>query len=130
MKNSKLICVLLGLLLLLSSCGSSYIVTDRGNDIYVNGQKEGTEKVRITRTGFPSGSDIDIKQGNKIVNSQRLKRRFTVTTGVCTLLFGWVGVLFSWQYPKSTYMQGRKEQSTPNSESIWSKPPKDNNIWE
>ncbi len=111
--------------MLCSSCGTAYIITDKGNDIYLDGVKKGTEKVEITRNGYPKGLDIDIKKDNKIVNSERLKRGFTSNTAICILFFGIVGALFAWQYPESTYVKGKKKAE----ESIWSKTPKEKGIW-
>ncbi len=124
-------CTLLSILILLSSCAPSMILTDRGNDIYVNGVKYGTERAEIARTGIPKGTSIDIKQGNKTVNTYRLKRKFTVNTAILTLAFGWFGLGLGWQYPKSTYIKGRKStEIDEKNESIWSKPPKEKSIWE
>jgi len=128
MSTIKYTCILLSLLVLLSSCGSSIILTDRGNDIYLNGEKCGTEKVEIPRTGIPKGTTIDIKQGHDIVNSYRLKRKFTFGTLLYTLAFQWVGLGLGWQYPKSTYIKGKKAK--PQDTEIWSKPPKEKSIWE
>lgn len=126
MLKAKILTIFFGLTMFVSSCGTAYIVTDKGNDIYIDGQKKGSERVEITRAGFPTGVDIDIKQGNKVVHSERLKRRFTANTVIHTILFNWVGLAFAWQYPKSTYIKGEvKERET----SIWSKPPVEEGIW-
>lgn len=128
MRAPKLICILASLLILLSSCGSAYIVTDRDNDIYINGVKKGSEKVEITRSGTPTGVDVEIKQDNEVVNSMRLKRKLTLNTVVYTFAFSVFGFFGAWQYPKSTYIKGEKKKK--DGESIWAKPPKEKSIWE
>ncbi len=124
----KSLCVFLSILILFSSCGTAYIVTDKGNDIYINGEKKGTEKVEITRNGGPKKSLIEIKQGHKIVNSLQINRKFTFATFICTLLYG-VGLGVAWQYPKTTFVEGKEKKSN-NGESIWSKPPDKKSIWQ
>ena len=128
MKFNTFIWFSLSLLIFTTSCGVSYIVTDADNDIYVNGVKMGTEKVEITRTGVPKGANVDIKLNNKIVNSKRLKREFTLTTAALTLVY-WSGLLFGWQYPKSTYIKGKVKKHD-SEESIWAKPPEEKSIWQ
>ncbi len=128
MAKYKVLCYFLSILLFCSSCGTAYIVTDKGNDIYINGVKKGTERIEVKRTGGPKKIKVDIKQGNKIVNSQKVRRTFTVGSIVITLIFGLPGFIFGRQYPESTYVKGKKK-SNESGESIWSKPPEDQNKW-
>lgn len=86
----------------------------------------GSEKVEITRSGFPTGTNVEIKKDNKVIASNRLKRKFTLNTIAYSIIFYIPGFLFSWQYPKSTYIKGENKSN----ESIWSKPPDEKSIWE
>lgn len=94
----------------------------------MNGQKLGTEKVEIERNGLPKKALIEIKQGNEVVNTQSLKRKFTIKTFAWTLFYG-TGLLFAWQYPETTYIEGKPEKKK-NGQSIWAQPPKQKSIWQ
>ncbi len=105
-----------------SSCGVALIQTDPKNDIYINGIKKGTEQVEIKRNGIPGKRQVEIKKGNKVVNSVYIKRKITIKS----FLFGWPGLFFCWQFPKKTYLKGRKKSE----ENIWSLPPQNLSIWD
>lgn len=111
----------LALIVLYTSCGSAYITTDPGNSIYINGNLRGKEIVKIRRNGFLKKINVEVRDGRKRLNKIKLKRKFTLSTAGFMLLHPLIGFLFGWQYPKDTYIKGKKRSL--NEESIWSKAP-------
>ncbi len=121
MKKFFHVCLFLGVCLCSINCGTAYITTDKYNDIYIDGKKEGTEKVEIIRNGFPKKLYVEIKINGQLTNSKYIKREITLMT----FIYGWVGLIFNWKYPKTTYIKGKKRPI----ESIWSDEPINQSIW-
>lgn len=113
--------------LFLTSCGTTYIMTDKGNDIYINGEFKAQEMVEIKRNGAPKKLAIKIQNGNTIVNETKIKRRFTIKTGVMTYVLNVIGFLTTWQFKKEYYFEGQKK---PKEENIWEKDPDKRGIWQ
>jgi len=136
MKQILLIFCALILSLLLSSCGSSRIITNQSSDIdiYINGVNFGKNEVKITRSGIPHKILIEAKYNGQLVGQLTEKRYFTFGTfivGNCTYGLGYV---FDWKYPLEiiipinssnlTQLQNnvQSQWDKPNESSVWNKP--------
>lgn len=125
MKIFKVIILLVPFII--TSCGTSYILTDKGHDIFINGEYRAKEKVEIKRNGAPKKLNITIKNDNNLINEGVIKRRFTIKTGIITYFFNIVGLLTTWQFDKEYYFEG---QQKPQEENIWEKDPDKKGIWQ
>ncbi|MEO9477459.1 MAG: hypothetical protein ABJG41_18075 [Cyclobacteriaceae bacterium] len=133
--SMKLLPVLLVLLLLLASCGTSRIIaTHPDADIYINNIKKGKGEVEIKRMGPPQKSKIYAQHNGSKSNERQIKREFDLGTLVLGLYTYGIGFAVGWRYPKEVFLQSSPNEirqidaqdGIANEVSPWLRPPR---VW-
>ncbi len=121
-----------GLLVLLSSCGTTRIITSHPDaDIYVNNVKKGQGRVDLKRMGPPQKSQVRAEYlGNK-TETIVVKREFDFGTLILGLYSYGIGLVVGWRYPNEILIPVAMPEPQYNSESDhgyptspWMRPPK------
>jgi hypothetical protein len=125
----RVIFLLLILIILLSGCGTSKIITDsQYATIYINGKRSGTGDAEITRTGFPQKMKIEVRYKGSMVACKIVKRKFTFVTFIIGYLTYGIGFITAWQYPETIMIPVDVKDSGKWTKSSWDNP--HNNNWE
>lgn len=119
--------IFLFLLFILGSCGTTQIVTHEAEaEIYVDGDRKGTGRAEIIRTGIPKRIEITAEYDGKQIGSQSVRRRFDGATFISGMFTYGLGFIVCWRFPATIFVPTEQIEvydNEQNKQSIWKRPP-------